>query len=131
MATKLSQVQVSCPITILQEEDSDRALYVDGVSQGAGFLIKTPGELITSDAGYLKGHGTYVDDGCMYASVAGVVERVNKLISVRPLNSRYVGEVGDVVIGRITELRGLYLFFANLSLFGRSNFTRVHPFLVR
>ncbi len=129
MATKLSQVQVSCPIAILQEEDSDSALYVDGVSQGAGFLIKTPGELITSDAGYLKGHGTYVDDGCMYASVAGVVERVNKLISVRPLNSRYVGEVGDVVIGRITELRGLYPFFA--IIFGRFNFTRVHPFLVR
>ena len=40
----------------------------------------------------------------MYASIAGVVERVNKLISVRPLKSRYSGEVGDVVIGRILEI---------------------------
>ena len=40
----------------------------------------------------------------MYASIAGVVERVNKLISVRPLKSRYSGDVGDVVIGRILEI---------------------------
>jgi exosome complex component RRP4 len=40
----------------------------------------------------------------LYASIAGVVERVNKLVSVRPLKSRYSGEVGDVVIGRILEI---------------------------
>lgn len=40
----------------------------------------------------------------MYASVAGVVERVNKLISVRPIRSRYAGEIGDVVIGRVLEI---------------------------
>lgn len=33
-----------------------------------------------------------------------MVERVNKLVSVRPLKSRYGGEVGDVVIGRILEI---------------------------
>ena len=44
-------------------------------------------------------------NNCLYASVAGVVERVNKLISVRPLRTRYSGEVGDVVIGRILEVR--------------------------
>ena len=43
------------------------------------------------------------DDG-LYSSVAGVVERVNQLISVRPLKSRYHGEIGDVVIGRVTEV---------------------------
>ena len=36
--------------------------------------------------------------------MSGVVERVNKLISVKPLKSRYGGEVGDVVIGRIVEV---------------------------
>lgn len=39
------------------------------------------------------------------ASVAGVMEKVNKLISVRPLKSRYVGEIGDVVVARVTEVQ--------------------------
>ena len=43
------------------------------------------------------------EDG-LYASVAGIVERVNQLISVKPLKSRYYGEIGDVVVGRITEV---------------------------
>lgn len=52
-----------------------------------------------------SGHGTFVEEDDFIASVAGVVERVNKLISVKPLKSRYNGEVGDVVIGRITEVQ--------------------------
>lgn len=40
----------------------------------------------------------------MISCICGVVERVNKLISVRPLRSRYVGDVGDVVVGRITQV---------------------------
>lgn len=40
----------------------------------------------------------------MIASVCGVVERINKLISVRPLKSRYVAKIGDVVVGRITSV---------------------------
>ncbi len=38
------------------------------------------------------------------SGLAGVVERVNKLVSVRPLNARYTGEVGDVVVGRVREV---------------------------
>ena len=70
-----------------------------------------------------------MQDECLYSSVAGVVERVrlnslktfiifniiircikysvvkvNQLVSVRPLKSRYHGEIGDVVIGRVTEV---------------------------
>lgn len=67
--------------------------------------IVTPGEPIEAEAGFLRGHGTLVrHDGTLIATVAGVVERVNKLVSVRPLRSRYVGEVGDVVVGRILEV---------------------------
>lgn len=51
-----------------------------------------------------RGHGTYMEEDKLVASVAGVVERVNKLISVRPLKSRYTGEVGDVVVGRVLEV---------------------------
>lgn len=66
--------------------------------------IVSPGDVITEDTGYMRGHGTYVDGDKLTASVAGVVERVNKLICVRPFKTRYNGEVGDVVVGRITEV---------------------------
>lgn len=66
--------------------------------------IVSPGDVITEDTGYMRGHGTYVDGDKLIASVAGVVERVNKLICVRPFKTRYNGEVGDVVVGRITEV---------------------------
>lgn len=66
----------------------------------------TPGEEISSQPNFLRGHGTYVDDeNTLRASVAGVLEKVNKLISVRPLKARYQGEIGDVVVGRITEVQ--------------------------
>lgn len=45
------------------------------------------------------------ENDTLRASVAGVLEKVNKLISVRPLKARYQGEIGDVVVGRITELQ--------------------------
>jgi hypothetical protein len=36
-----------------------------------------------------RGHGTYVNDDQVVASVAGVIERVNKLVTVRALRTRY------------------------------------------
>lgn len=65
----------------------------------------TPGEIIVEEKGFMRGHGTYTEDGYLKASVAGVKEVVNKLISIRPLKSRYNGEIGDVVVGRITEVQ--------------------------
>lgn len=53
----------------------------------------------------MRGHGTYSENGYLKASVVGVKEVVNKLISVRPLKSRYNGEIGDIVVGRITEVQ--------------------------
>jgi len=47
-----------------------------------------PGSTIAAEAGFLRGHGTYVADSNLCATVSGVVERVNKLISVRPLKAR-------------------------------------------
>ena len=66
--------------------------------------IVSPGDVITSDSGYMRGHGTYSEGGKLIATVSGVVEKVNKLICVRPLKARYTGEVGDVVVGRVTEI---------------------------
>lgn len=68
--------------------------------------IYTPGEEISSQPDFLRGHGTYVDDeNTLRASVAGVLEKVNKLISIKPLKARYQGEIGDVIVGRITEVQ--------------------------
>ena len=55
-------------------------------------------------APHAAGHGTYVREGVLLASVGGVVQRVNKLISVTPLKSRFGGQVGDVIVGRVTEV---------------------------
>lgn len=69
--------------------------------------ITSPGALIPVEPGIVRGHGTRLGDGReLTATVAGVVERVNKLVAVRPLRSRYSAEVGDVVVGRVVELVG-------------------------
>lgn len=82
-------------------------------------IIVVPGQPITAESGYLRGHGSYLSSvsttandrdnappsgPILVASVAGYIERINKLISVRPFKSRYVGEVGDLVVGRITAV---------------------------
>jgi exosome complex component RRP4 len=51
-----------------------------------------------------RGHGTFFIGESLHSAVAGTVDRVNKLISVKPLRSRYSGEIGDVVIGRIIDV---------------------------
>lgn len=45
-------------------------------------------QLMLMNAFRHRGHGTYTQDDKVYASVAGTLERVNKLISVRPLRTR-------------------------------------------
>lgn len=54
---------------------------------------------------HTRGHGTRVEEGRLVASVCGVVQKVSKLVTVKPLRSRYSAEVGDVVVGRIMEVR--------------------------
>ncbi|KOB67585.1 Exosome complex exonuclease RRP4 [Operophtera brumata] len=65
----------------------------------------TPGEVITGVQDFMRGHGTYIEDEYIKSAVAGVMQKVNKLICVTPLKSRYVGEIGDVVVGRILEVQ--------------------------
>jgi exosome complex component RRP4 len=77
-------------------------------------MFVLPGHLITSELGYLRGHGSYLEEAqtedgrdatpSLFASVAGTVERLNKLVSVHAVKSRYAGEVGDLVVGRISEV---------------------------
>lgn len=51
-----------------------------------------------------RGHGTQVVEGVLSATVVGMVQRVNKLVVVQPLRSRYVAELGDVLVGRIADV---------------------------
>ncbi|KAK0733270.1 hypothetical protein B0T26DRAFT_635851 [Lasiosphaeria miniovina] len=71
------------------------------------YEIVTPGEVITDDPQWMRGHGTYVAPATtsIISSVAGTVTRTNKLLSVRPLRARYTPEVGDLVVGRIVEVQ--------------------------
>ena len=69
--------------------------------------LLVPGQPITTESGYLKGHGSYFSgesNNILTSCVAGTIERTNKLISVRPIQSRYLGEIGDLVVGRITSV---------------------------
>lgn len=82
-----------------------------------------PGELISVEKGFLKGHGAFVagsssssasdmltacdedeQGSVLVASVAGRIERVSKLVSVRPPKTRYSGDVGDLVVGRVVAI---------------------------
>ncbi|VDK18184.1 unnamed protein product [Anisakis simplex] len=67
--------------------------------------LVVPGANVSSSHNFMRGHGTYLNGDELTASVAGVVEQVNKLITVKPIKSRYNGEIGDVVVGRITEVQ--------------------------
>jgi len=73
----------------------------------SGVLVVIPGETIVPDATpFLRGHGTYVNaQGALVASVCGIVERVNKLITVVPLHARYMARSGDVVVGRVVDVK--------------------------
>lgn len=73
--------------------------------EAAGSKLTYPGESLTSSQAYMRGHGTYVDNEEVIASVAGNIERVNKLVTVRAIRTRYNPEVGDLVVGRITEVQ--------------------------
>ncbi|EFC42010.1 predicted protein [Naegleria gruberi] len=86
------------------------AFQKDGQSSGQlkEIHIVTPGEMIVENgSNVLCGHGTYRNEkNQLISSVCGVVEQVNKLISVRPVRARYHAEVGDVIVGRISKLAG-------------------------
>ncbi|OAA53182.1 exosome complex exonuclease [Niveomyces insectorum RCEF 264] len=70
--------------------------------------IVTPGEVITDDPQWMRGHGTYTNSAAagIVSSLAGTVLRTNRLLSVKPLRARYAPEVGDLVVGRIVEVQG-------------------------
>ena len=57
---------------------------------------------------YLKGYNTFWDEeeASITAATSGIVEVVERVISVRGLSPKYYPEVGDIVVGRIAEVSG-------------------------
>lgn len=64
-----------------------------------------PGETVCNQSEYIRGHGTQQEGEEIKASVLGKPKLISKLVSIVPTkSSRYSPEVGDVVIGRVTEV---------------------------
>ncbi|ERT01833.1 hypothetical protein HMPREF1624_00127 [Sporothrix schenckii ATCC 58251] len=90
------------------ENDDDNDSDGAAPDNTGGYEIVTPGEVITDDPQWMRGHGTYAARGAsggIVSSLAGTVVRTNRLLSVRPLRARYAPEVGDLVVGRIVEVQ--------------------------
>ena len=95
------------------------------MDSSSGSFLVVPGHVLAVSqkqdeaSSFLRGHGTYIEsivdddrdlvdqqqsgESRLVASVVGMVQRVNKLVSVLPLSERggYTGQVGDLVVGRI------------------------------
>lgn len=58
----------------------------------------------------MRGHGTFYPSShpsTITSSLAGTILTTNKLLSITPLRrSRYVPEIGDLVVGRVVEVSG-------------------------
>ena len=66
--------------------------------------LVVPGELLAEDD-YYSGRGTFEEDGKICSKLLGLVSLRNKKISVIPLKSKYLPKKGDVVIGKIDDVR--------------------------
>ncbi|CAK0745730.1 hypothetical protein CVIRNUC_001640 [Coccomyxa viridis] len=98
-------------LLVLDRNETSPLLLADAaLSDGMQSLpdLVCIGDTIDTDTqeGFLRGHGTQVLDGQLVATEGGLIERVNKLVSVRPLRQRYSAALGDIVIGRVIELAG-------------------------
>ncbi len=63
-----------------------------------------PGEILADDD-YYVGRGTFKENNKICSSLMGLVSLRNKKIRVIPLKSKYIPKRGDVVIGRIDDVR--------------------------
>ncbi|KAN0082041.1 hypothetical protein V8E54_003339 [Elaphomyces granulatus] len=112
---------VADDVGTLQDEDSidsDDDVHMSGGtgarppkrSQGrkrTADSIVVPGQLVTDDPQWMRGHGTFTTpySASIIATVAGTIQKTNKLLSVHPLRARYIPEIGDLVVGRIVEVQ--------------------------
>ncbi|UZJ54603.1 hypothetical protein CBS101457_003923 [Exobasidium rhododendri] len=96
------------------DEEEDEVMADDPVDMSSSKLATT-GQAIASATVFMRGHGAFLatststtterGTSMIHSSLCGVIQKTNKLISVTSLKSRYSPEVGDLVIGRITDLQ--------------------------
>ncbi|EGC37877.1 hypothetical protein DICPUDRAFT_76545 [Dictyostelium purpureum] len=90
--------------TQVKAEDNDIIMESEESELFSSKRLVIPGQIISREGEYLKGHGTFHNGSNLIASVCGTLDKVDRLISVKALKSRYHGEVGDIIVGRITEI---------------------------
>ncbi|SPO30565.1 related to RRP4 - 3`-5` exoribonuclease [Ustilago trichophora] len=105
-ASSSSRLSRYAPTFTKDDMDMDQDDMEMGDGDEEDVKIAVAGTSIASSHVFMKGHGTFLSTNSdeILSSMCGTVERVNKLISVRPARSRYAAEVGDLVIGRVTEV---------------------------
>lgn len=111
-AKKGYQGNVSTTGLIEDAEGEDELKDEDHNSEVPSQRLATTGQAIASATTFMRGHGAYLTSSAsqastpmIHSSLCGVIQKTNKLISVTPLKSRYIPEVGDLVIGRISDLQ--------------------------
>lgn len=96
------------------DSDSDgEEMDIDSLPTGhssASTTIITPGQTVTDDPQWMRGHGTFAsstsnDSAAIRSTLAGTLQKTNKLLSIVPLRARYTPEIGDLVIGRVVEVQ--------------------------
>ncbi|KAK5112536.1 hypothetical protein LTR85_011228 [Meristemomyces frigidus] len=92
-----------------EDEDED-SMDIDSLPTGHqahSTTIITPGQTVTDDPQWMRGHGTFAsaDSTAIRSTLAGTLQKTNKLLSIVPLRARYTPEIGDLVIGRIVEVQ--------------------------
>ena len=90
--------------------DDDEDIDIDDLPSGHAAQttnIITPGQTVTDDVQWMRGHGTFAEteSTAIRSTLAGTLQKTNKLLSIVPLRARYTPEIGDLVIGRIVEVQ--------------------------
>lgn len=99
-----------------EASDDENAMDLDLPTSRPTDII-TPGQTVTQDPQWMRGHGTYAPSSntkdttntdpstTIRSTLAGTLQKTNKLLSIVPLRARYTPEIGDLVIGRIVEVQ--------------------------
>ena len=66
------------------------------LSRQKGTQIAIPGEVITGETQWMRGHGTFIPDASgnmIHASLAGPLQKTNRLLTIPPMRARKSGVV--------------------------------------
>lgn len=66
--------------------------------------IVIPGEIVAEGMDFLPANGTFREGSSIIASQLGIINIDGRLIKLIPLKGKYLPKVGDVIIGRVTDV---------------------------